>query len=401
MQRLTAEDAVQIYRNNFEVKKEQYDFENRAEIDELIDKIDSQISNDASKLNTNSILYIKDFEIMLGHKLTDIDAKLLLSILKDYYKKQGFRVSGFDDNLTLGWNSDLFKKDNVKDSNKSLDKYRAALRQNIQTRIQKAAPEVDDKSSAKCDDAESNHLASYFAKHAGILREKLRAQIEKAAQDTDDKVDEAKPFVDNSETSEDNSKAPNDKQVEFADDQDKFIAKMLKDNLEDEDGSQGSESDNKSEALDNDAIANDDLDADDEPDALDNDAIVNDNLVAADEPEALDNDTIANDVDLFADDEPEALDNDVIANNDLVANDEPKALDNDTIANDDDLVANDEPEVADSIDDAESDTDLQANDANKKTPLPTLDSQINNLLNQQFQDADSQHTDSKNSHLTD
>lgn len=319
MQRLTAEDAVQIYRNNFEVKKEQYDFENRVEIDELIDKIDGQISNDASKLNTNSILYVNDFEIMLGHKLTDIDAELLLSILKDYYKKQGFRVSGFDDNLTLGWNSDLLKKDNVKDSNKSLDKHEAALRQKIQT------------------------------------------QAQKAAQDTND---EAKPFADsNAEISEDNNETSNDKQVEFTADQDKFIAKMLKDNLEGEDGSQGSEPDNKPEALDDDTIANDDL-------------------VVDDEPEALDDDTIANDIDLFA-------------------NDEPKALDNDTIANDVDLGANDEPEVSDSIDDAESDTDLQANDANKKPPLPTLDSQINNLLNQQFQDADSPHTDSKNSHLTD
>lgn len=385
MQRLTAEDAVQIYRNNFEAKKEQYDFENRAEIDELIDKIDSQVSNDASKLNTNSILYIKDFEIMLGHKLTDIDAKLLLSILKDYYKKQGFRVSGFDDSLTLGWNSDLYKKDNVKDSKKSLDKYRAALRQKIQTQAQKVASEVDDKNSAKSDDAKfdpADHIASCSAKHASILREKLRDQAEKAAQDANDKASEAKPFTDsNAETSENNSKASNDKQVEFAADQDKFIAKMLKDNLEDEDGSQGSESDNKSETFDNDAIANDDL-------------------VAADEPEALDDDTIANDVDLFADDEPEALDNDVIANNDLVANDEPEALDNDTIANDD-LVANDEPEVSDSIDDAESNANLQANDANKKKLLPTLDSQINNLLNQQFQDTDSPHTDSKNSHLTD
>ena len=399
MQRLTAEDAVQIYRSNFEVKKEQYDFENRTEIDELIDKVDSQISNDASKLNTNSILYIKDFEIMLGHKLTDIDAKLLLSILKDYYKKQGFRVSGFDDNLTLGWNSDLLKKDNVKDSNKSLDKYRAALRQKIQTQVQKATPEVDDKSSAKCNQAD--HLASYFAKHASILREKLRDQAKKAAQDTNDKVDEAKPFVDsNAEISEDNSKAPNDKQVEFAADQDKLIAKMLKDNLEGEDDSQGSESNNKSKALDNDAIANDDLDADDESKALDNDAIVNDNLVASDEPEALDDDAIAND-DLVANDEPKAFDNDAIANDDLVAADEPKALDDDTIANDVDLLANDESEVADSIDDAESNTDLQANDANKKMPLPTLDSQITNLLNQQFQDADSPHTDSKSSHLTD
>lgn len=297
MQRLTAEDAVQIYRNNFEAKKEQYDFENRSEIDELIDKIDGQISNDASKLNTNSILYVNDFEIMLGHKLTDIDSKLLLSILKDYYKKQGFRVSGFDDNLTLGWNSDLFKKDNVKDSNKSLDKHEATLRQKIQARVQKAA------------------------------------------QDTND---EAKPFADsNAEISEDNNETSNDKQVEFTADQDKFIAKMLNDNLEGEDGSQGSEPDNKPEALD--------------------DAITNDDLVADDEPEALDDDTIAND----------------------------------------DLVMDDEPEASDSIDDAESDTDLQANDANKKPPLPTLDSQITNLLNQQFQDADSPHTDSKNSHLTD
>ena len=380
MQRLTAEDAVQIYRNNFEAKKEQYDFENRAEIDELIDKIDSQISNDASKLNTNSILYIKDFEIMLGHKLTDIDAKLLLSIFKDYYKKQGFRVSGFDDNLTLGWNSDLFKKDNVKDSNKSLDKYRAVLRQNIQTQAQKAVPEVDDENSAKCNQAD--YLASYFAKHAGILREKLRAQIEKAAQDTNDKAGEAKPFADsNAETSEDNSKAPNDKQVEFTADQDKLIAKMLKDNLEDEDGSQGSESDDKSEAPDNDAIANDDL-------------------VASDESEALDDGTIAN-YDLVVSDEPEVPDNDTIANDDLDADDEPEALDDDTIANDVDLLANDEPEVSDIIDDAESNTDLQANDANKKMSLPALDSQITNLLNQQFQDADSPHTDSKNSHLTD
>lgn len=359
MQRLTAEDAVQIYRNNFEAKKEQYDFENRVEIDELIDKIDSQISNDASKLNTNSILYVNDFEIMLGHKLTDIDSKLLLSILKDYYKKQGFRVSGFDDNLTLGWNSDLFKKDNVKDSNKSLDKHEAALRQNIQTQIQKAAPEVDDENSAKCD--QDDHIVSCSAKHASILREKLRDQIEKAAQDTND---EAKPFEDsNAEISEDNNETSNDKQVEFTADQDKFIAKMLNDNLEGEDGSQGSEPDNKPEVSDNDTIANDDL-------------------VVDDEPETLDNDTIANDID-------------------LLANDEPKALDNDTIANDVDILAIDEPEVSDSIDDAESDTDLQANDANKKLPLPTLDSQITNLLNQQFQDADSPHTDSKNSHLTD
>lgn len=380
MQRLTAEDAVQIYRNNFETKKEQYDFENRAEIDELIDKIDSQISNDASKLNTNSIFYVKDCEIMLGHKLTNIDAKLLLSILKDYYKKQGFRVSGFDDNLTLGWNSDLFKKDNVKDSNKSLDGYRAALRQNIQTQIQEAAPEVDNENSAKCD--QDGHVASCFAKHAGILREKLRAQIEKAAQDTNDKAGEAKHFADsNAEMSKDNSKASDDKQVEFTADQDKFVAKMLNDNLESEDGNQGSESDNNSEVPDNDTIANDDL-------------------VVDDEPEVLDNDTIAND-DLVADDESEALDDDTIANDDLVADDEPEALDDDTIANDDDLVANDEPEVSDSIDDAESNTDLQANDANKKMPLPALDSQINNLLNQQFQDADSLHTDSKNSHLTD
>ena len=372
MQRLTAEDAVQIYRNNFEAKKEQYDFENRAEIDELIDKVDSQISNDASKLNTNSIFYVKDFEIMLGHKLPDIDAKLLLSILKDYYKKQGFRVSGFDDNLTLGWNSDLLKKDSVKDSNKSLDKYRAALRQKIQTQAQKVASEVDDGNSAKCD--QDGHVASCFAKHASILREKLRDQVKKAAQDIN-KSGEAKPFEDNSEISDDNSKAPNDKQVEFTADQDKLIAKMLKDNLEGEDVSQGSESDNKSEVPDNDTIANDDL-------------------VVDDEPEALDNDTIAND-DLFADDEPEALDNDTIANDDdLVANDEPKALDNDTIAND-------EPEVSDSIDDAESNTNLQSNDANKKKTLPTLDSQINNLLNQQFQDTDSPHTDSKSSHLTD
>ena len=399
MQRLTAEDAVQIYRNNFEAKKEQYDFENRAEIDELIDKVDSQISNDASKLNTNSILYVNDFEIMLGHKLTDIDAKLLLSILKDYYKKQGFRVSGFDDNLTLGWNSDLFKKDNVKDSNKSLDKYRAALRQKIQTQAQKVASEVDDKSSAECNQAD--HLASYFAKRASILREKLRAQIKKAAQDTNDKAGEAKPFEDsNAETSEDNSDASNDKQAEFAADQDKLIAKMIKDNLEGEDSSQGLESDNKSEVPDNDMIANDDLVVDDEHETLDNDAIANDDLVASDEPEAFDNDAIAND-DLVTDDEPEVFDNDAIANNDLVADDEPEALDDDTIANDVDLLANDEPEVADSIDDAESNTDLQSNDVNKKKTLPALDSQINNLLNQQFQDTDSQHTDSKNSHLTD
>ena len=361
MQRLTAEDAVQIYRNNFEAKKEQYDFENRAEIDELIDKIDSQISNDASKLNTNSILYIKDFEIMLGHKLTDIDAKLLLSILKDYYKKQGFRVSGFDDNLTLGWNSDLLKKDNVKDSKKSLDKHEAVLRQNIQTQAQKAVPEVDDENSAKCE--QDDHIASCSAKHASILREKLRDQAEKAVQDTNDKGGEVKPFADsNAETSENNSDAPNDKQAEFAADQDKFIAKVLKDNLEGEDGSQGSESDNKSEVSDNDAIANDDL---------------------------------------FTADEPEALDDDVIANNDLVANDEPETLDDDTIANDVDLVANDEPEVSDSIADAESNANLQANDANKKMPLPALDSPINNLLNQQFQDTNSPHIDSKNSHLTD
>lgn len=354
MQRLTAEDAVQIYRNNFEAKKEQYDFENRAEIDELIDKVDSQISNDASKLNTNSILYVKDFEIMLGHKLTDIDAKLLLSILKEYYKKQGFRVSGFDDNLTLGWNSDLFKKD----SNKSLDKHEAALRQKIQAQAQKAAQDTNDENSAKCD--QDGHVASCFAKHAGILREKLRAQTIKAAQDAND---EAESFADsNAAISDDDSKAPNDKQVEFTADQDKFIAKMLDDNLEAEDGSQDSESDNKSEALDDDTIANDDL-------------------VAADESEALDNDAIATD--------------------DLVTTDEPEALDDDTIANDVDLLANDEPEVSDSIDDAESNTDSQANDANKKMPLPALDSQITNLLNQQFQDSDSSHTDSKNNHLTD
>lgn len=151
MQRLTAKDATRIYYDNFNAKKAQFDLEHRAEINDLIDQIDDRVTENAANLRMNVILYKDDFEYMFKHKLSDIDFRFLVSILKDYYKKQGFHLSMLIDNLYLGWDNDL-PDSKFKDCQKACQPYTDKAAEALRAKIRRqanAAKDLDDDVFAK------------------------------------------------------------------------------------------------------------------------------------------------------------------------------------------------------------------------------------------------------------